>query len=73
MVTFPKATDDGVVVITGCVPVPVMEIVMGDPGALLVIEMLPAGLPGAVGANAAEMVVLAPAAIEIGNVNPLTE
>jgi hypothetical protein len=73
MVTFPKATVDGVAVIAGWVPVPVMAIVIGDPGALLVIEMLPAGLPAAAGANFAVIVVLPPAAIAMGRVNPLTE
>jgi hypothetical protein len=72
-VTFPKATDEGVAVMAGCVPVPVIPIVMGEPGALLVIEMVPAGLPVTRGANFAEIVELPPAAIEIGSVNPLTE
>jgi hypothetical protein len=64
---------DGVAVIIGCVPVPVIAIVNGDPGALLVIDMLPAGLPVAAGANVAVNVEFAPAAIVMGSVNPLTE
>ncbi|MFZ0821190.1 MAG: hypothetical protein WAM91_14060 [Candidatus Acidiferrales bacterium] len=46
---------------------------MGDPGALLVIEMFPGALPVATGANIAVNVEFAPAAIEMGSVNPLTE
>lgn len=72
-ITFPKATVAGVAVIAGCVPVPVNAIDMGDPGALLVIEMFPGALPVATGANIAVNVEFAPAAIEMGSVNPLTE
>lgn len=39
-------------------PVPLKAIVSGDPGALLVREMLPEPLPAAVGANLALKVVL---------------
>jgi hypothetical protein len=73
IVTFPKPTVDGVAVMAGCVPVPLNEIFVGDVGALLVIVMFPAGLPAEVGAKVAVIDELAPAATEIGNVNPLTE
>jgi hypothetical protein len=52
---------------------PLIAIVSGDPGALLVIAMLPATLPVTAGVNFAVNVELDPAAIEIGNVNPETE
>jgi hypothetical protein len=43
-------------------PVPLSAIARGDPGALLVIEMLPLTLPAAVGAKPAVNATLAPAA-----------
>lgn len=44
-------------------PVPLSAIAKGDPGALLVIEMLPLALPAAAGAKEALNATLAPAAI----------
>lgn len=47
--TLPKFTGDGLAVSVPCVPVPLNEIVRGELGALLVIEMLPLALPTADG------------------------
>lgn len=55
------------------IPVPVSATVVGEVGALLVIDMLPDGLPVAAGAKEAVISALAPAAMEIGKVNPETE
>jgi hypothetical protein len=63
----------GLAVRSDWMPVPVIAIVVGDDGALLVIEMVPDGLPVLVGAKVAVIGELAPGAIEIGNVNPVTE
>ena len=49
--TFPKLKLDGLAVSCPCTPVPLKTIVAGDPGALLVIEMLPVALPPDAGAN----------------------
>ena len=49
--TLPKLTLVGVAVSVACVPVPLNTIVAGEPGALLVMEMLPLALPAVVGAN----------------------
>lgn len=51
-------------------PVPVSGIVAGEPGALLVIEMLPEALPAVVGANCAVNVVLPPALMVAGIASP---
>ena len=64
--TLPKATLVGLAEPSACRPVPLSAIAAGDPGALLVIEMLPATLPSAVGANVTEKVVLAPALMLVG-------
>jgi len=61
---------DGFAVSDPCVPVPLKEIVAGEPGALLVIEMLPVTLPVAVGANCAVNVVFDPALIVVGIARP---
>jgi hypothetical protein len=71
--TLPKLTLVGFAVSEDWTPVPVIPIVVGDEAALLVINMLPAGLPVAPGANFAVIVEVPPAAIEIGSVNPLAE
>jgi hypothetical protein len=71
--TFPKLTLAGFGVIWPWTPIPVIAIVNGDPGAVLVIDIPPVELPVAAGVNFAVKVVFAPAAIEIGNVNPVTE
>ena len=52
-------------------PVPVKATVAGDPGALLVIVMVPGRLPAVAGANRALNVAVAPAAIVLGVVSPL--
>jgi hypothetical protein len=51
--TEPKATDAGLAASCPCAPVPVMEMVVGEFGALLMIEIVPVALPPAVGANSA--------------------
>jgi hypothetical protein len=53
MATLPKLTLAGVGVSCACAPVPLKAIVSGDPGALLVMEMLPEALPATAGANLA--------------------
>ena len=65
-VTVPNATLDGVAAICARNPVLLSAIVDGEPGALLVIEILPEALPLAVGANVTVKVVFAPALIEVG-------
>jgi hypothetical protein len=70
---FPKVTLVGFAVSADWMPVPVMATVIGEDGVLLVIEILPDGLPVLGGAKVAVIGALPPAAIEIGNVNPLTE
>lgn len=52
-------------------PVPLNAMVVGDPGALLTIEMLPVALPAAVGENFAANVVVWPAASVAGTDNPV--
>jgi len=70
--TEPKLTVDGFAVSCPCVPVPDIAIAVGEPGALLTIEMLPVELPAAVGANVALNEALLPALIVIGMLAPLT-
>ena len=53
-------------------PVPLRAIVSGDPGALLLTEMLPLTLPAAVGAKLAVKEALCPALRVVGTANPLT-
>lgn len=64
--TPPNATLAGLADPRASIPVPVKAIEAGDPGALLVIEMLPGALPSAVGAKLTEKAVLAPALMVIG-------
>jgi hypothetical protein len=71
VITFPKAALVGVAVSCGWVAVPVRPIVNGELGALLMIEMLPTGLPAEVGANWAVNVVLRPAPSVCGTASPL--
>ena len=61
--TAPKPTLDGVTVNCDCTPVPLKAIVAGEPGALLVSEMLPEALPAEVGVKTALNVVLLPGEI----------
>jgi hypothetical protein len=49
-------------------PVPVSAIVAGDPGALLVMEMLPGALPAEVGVNVTVNMLFAPALMVFGAV-----
>ena len=65
-VTVPKATLDGVAEICACNPVPLNASVAGEPGALLVMEILPEALPLAIGVKVTVNVVFAPALIEVG-------
>jgi len=64
--TLPKPTLDGVTVSCGCVPVALRTIVVGEPGAFVVSEMLPEALPKEVGAKTALNAVLLPAEIVCG-------
>jgi hypothetical protein len=52
--TLPNAALDGATAICACVPVPFNAIAIGEPGALLAIEMLPLALPAADGVKLAE-------------------
>ena len=69
--TLPKLTLDGVGVSSAWTPVPLRATVAGEPGVLLVMEMLPVALPLAVGANLAVSVVAAPGLTVAGTVRPL--
>lgn len=69
--TLPKAAVDGVAEICGCVPVPVMEIVVGEFGALLRRVIVPVALPPLVGENCAVNEVLCPAVRVFGVASPL--
>jgi hypothetical protein len=71
VVTLPKGALVGVAANSGCVPVPLNVIVVGELGALLTIEMLPLALPAVVGANFALNVVLSPAPSVCGVLSPL--
>jgi len=64
VVTVPKLALAGLAESAPWIPDPVNVIVAGDPGALLVIEMLPFTLPAVVGAKLAEKVKLAPGLID---------
>ncbi len=66
IVTAPNATLDGVAEICACNPVPLSAIVAGEPGALLLIEILPEALPVAAGVKVTVNVVFAPALIDTG-------
>jgi hypothetical protein len=69
--TEPKVMDVELAVSCPCEPLPVMEIVVGEFGALLTIEIEPLALPPAVGANCAVNDVLCPAAKILGVASPL--
>ena len=69
--TDPKAREVGLAASCACAPVPVIEMVVGEFGELLVIEIVPVTLPPAVGANCAVNDVLFPAANVSGVVSPL--
>src|SRR5450631_624089 len=51
--TEPKVTDEGLAPSCPWVPMPAKAIVVGEFGALLVIEIVPCRLPAVVGANCA--------------------
>jgi hypothetical protein len=59
--TLPNAALDGATAIWLCVPVPFNAIAIGEPGALLAIEMLPPALPAEDGVKLAEKPRLWPA------------
>jgi hypothetical protein len=69
--TLPRLTLAGLALSPPCVPVPLNPIAKGDPGAVLVIEMLPLALAVAVGAKPAVNDALCPALIVTGAVIPL--
>ena len=69
--TLPKAALGGVAEICGWVPTPVMEMVVGELGALLLMVIVPFALPALVGANCALNEVPWPAASVMGVVSPL--
>lgn len=69
--TFPKLALVGFADNCGWMPVPESGIVAGDPGALLVIEMLPLAVPAVVGANVVVKEAFAPALMLVGTANPL--
>lgn len=64
--TLPNETLVGLADPSASSPVPLRAIVAGDPGALLVIEMLPEALPAVVGVKVTEKVVFAPALMVVG-------
>jgi hypothetical protein len=61
--TLPKPTLVGLTPSTPCAPEPVSGMFIGEPAALVTIEMFPVSFPAAVGANCTAKVVLAPALI----------
>lgn len=71
--TLPKLTLAGLIVSCGCaaVPDPVKGIVSGEPGAVLLIEILPVAVPAADGENFAVNVVVFPAASVAGTDRPV--
>jgi len=70
---FPKLRLVGfaVSVTVAATPVPLKDIVVGEPGALLVMVTVPVKLPAVVGANTALNVALFPAARVTGVASPL--
>ena len=72
-VTFPKLRLDGFAPRrrVDAVPVPLKGITSGEPGALLVIEILPLALPADVGENVAVKEVFCPAFSVSGVDNPV--
>jgi hypothetical protein len=71
--TFPKLKPVGFAASrkVGATPVPLKEITVGEPGALLTSETEPVTAPAAIGANTALKVTLPPAAIVTGTVKPV--
>jgi hypothetical protein len=76
--TLPKLTVVGLVLnsdcvcvgVCACVPVPLNAIAMGEPAALLAIEMLPLAPPAEDGVKLAEKLTLWPALSVVGVDNP---
>jgi len=73
VVTLPKLRMVGLMprVNVAAIPVPVSPTEVGEVGALLAIEMLPATAPTDVGRNATVIVVCCPAVTFKGRENPL--
>ena len=71
MPTEPNAMDEGLAVSCPWVPLPDMATTDGEACALLVIETLPAALPGDVGAKVVIKEALAPGMIVMGVAAPL--
>src|SRR5712671_729985 len=69
--TLPKLKLEGLAVSVPCTPVPLNAIAAGDPGALLLMEMLPEALPVDAGKNCAVKEMLEPALIVCGKVKPV--
>ncbi len=69
--TLPKLTLVGLAVSCPCRPVPPSAMVAGDPGALLLTEMVPEVLPANAGANCTANVTLAPVPTVWGRARPL--
>ena len=69
--TLPKLKLEGLAVSVPCTPVPLNAIAAGDPGALLLMEMLPEALPVDAGKNCEVKEILEPALIVCGKVNPV--
>jgi hypothetical protein len=72
VVTLPSAIDAGDAVSCDCAPVPLSAIVIGELGALLTTEILPAALPEPVGVNFAVTLADCPAVSVNGVVTPET-
>ena len=73
-ITLPKLTLVGFVesVAVCATPVPLNATVVGEFGAVLVIDKLPVTLPPVVGVNFTVKLLLCPAAMLVGEVNPVT-
>jgi len=69
--TLPKLKLEGLAVSVPCTPVPLNAIAAGDPGALLLMEMLPEALPVDAGKNCEVKEMLEPALIVCGKVKPV--
>ncbi len=69
--TLPKLKLEGLAVSVPCTPVPLNAIAAGDPGALLLMEMLPEVLPVDAGKNCTVKEILEPALIVCGKFNPV--
>ena len=66
--TFEKVALVGDAATCGCIPVPLSEIVAGEPAALLLTRMLPAELPEVAGVNVTVNCVFPPALMVFGAV-----